>query len=144
MLAGMRRAALACGIAAALIGWVALAYDLYGPTYSYATCTTSGTGPEACRTGTASLVQSGLQPITAVFIALVALLFLLVFIASLLLFLRHRLLALGTIGATLVLLAIATALSGFSIGYSFLPSDALALVVMILTLRRSAPSPLKV
>ena len=129
----MRVAALVCGIASALIGFFALTYDLYGPTYSYSTCSTSGTS--SCTNGTASLVQAGLQPVTAVFIALVALLFLAVFVASWLVFLRRRQAGFFLIGIALALLALATVISGFSIGYSFLPSDLLALVVLILALR---------
>ena len=138
---GVRRATLACGFLCFLVGLLALAYDLYGPTYSYSTCSSSSTGPSSCASGTSSLVQTGLTETAAIFIAFVALVFLAVFVASLLVYLHRPIAGLLALGVALFLLAVSTFISGFSIGYSFLPSDLFAILALIFALRHPKPTP---
>jgi hypothetical protein len=132
----MRRATLVCTILAALIGWLALVYDLYGPTYSTGTCDING----HCSTGTASLVSVGLTPTALVFILSIAFLLLLAVIASFLIYTNRRS-GLALLIACLVVLLVATAISGFSIGYSFLPSDLLLILATVFATRRQHAPP---
>lgn len=142
----MRRLPIALGISSALLGFLALAYDLYGPTYSGSSCSSSGIGPASCTTTSASLVQVGLSPTTVWFLASLGALFLVVFAASFLLYLHHRTGALLLFALSLFALLVATLLTGFSIGYSFLPSDLVLLLALVFALRTpplpAPPSPL--
>jgi len=54
-----------CGLLAALFGLPGLAYALFGPTYSFAN--SSG------QSGTANLVQVGIQPVTLIILGIVVL-----------------------------------------------------------------------
>ena len=51
-----------CGLLAALFGLLGLAYALFGPTYSFAN--SSG------QSGTANLVQVGIQPVTLIILGI--------------------------------------------------------------------------
>jgi hypothetical protein len=131
------RATLLCGLLALLSGALALIFDLFGPTYSTASCDTLG----HCTTGSASLLQAGLQPVTAVFLIIVALLFLAVFLASLLVATSRASPAIIMLLVCLVLLLLATVLSGFSIGWSFLPADAFTVAALVFARQRPRPRP---
>ena len=136
----MRRTALAFGLAAFVIGLGALAWDLYGPTYSYSVCGIDSGGQGFCHSGTASLVQTGLTTTAAVFITIVGLLFAALATGSILAFFGRRTAGVTVLAVALGLLVPATLISGFSIGYSFLPSDALGVLALIFATRRRAPS----
>ncbi len=61
----LQRFEAACGLLAALFGLSGLAYALFGPTYSFAN--SSG------QSGTASLVQVGIQPVTLIILGILVL-----------------------------------------------------------------------
>jgi hypothetical protein len=63
--AAIRTLEAACGLVAALVGCLVLAFTLFGPTYSFQSC--SGYGNDSgnfssCQTGTANLLQVGIPP----------------------------------------------------------------------------------
>ncbi len=58
----LQRLEASCGLLAALLGLLGLAYALFGPTYSFAN--SSG------QSGTANLVQVGIQPITLIILGI--------------------------------------------------------------------------
>src|SRR6266704_3944985 len=58
----LQRLEAACGLLAALFGLLGLAYALFGPTYSFAN--SSG------QSGTANLVQVGIQPVTLIILGI--------------------------------------------------------------------------
>jgi hypothetical protein len=61
----LQRLEAACGLLAALFGLLGLAYALFGPTYSFAN--SSG------QSGTANLVQVGIQPVTLIILGILVL-----------------------------------------------------------------------
>ena len=62
----LRRFEAACGLVAALVGCLVIAFTLFGPTYSFHSCSGNGSTISSCQTGTANLFQVGIQPITIV------------------------------------------------------------------------------
>src|SRR6202140_4317697 len=62
----LRRFEAACGLGAALVGCLVLAFTLFGPLYSFHSCSGNGTDVSSCQSGTANLLQVGIQPITLV------------------------------------------------------------------------------
>jgi hypothetical protein len=64
-MSNLQRLEAACGLLAALFGLLGLAYALFGPTYSFAN--SSG------QSGTANLVQVGIQPVTLIILGILVL-----------------------------------------------------------------------
>ena len=58
----LRRFEAACGLVAALFGFLGIAYALFGPTYSFQSCSGNGSTISSCQTGTANLLQVGIAP----------------------------------------------------------------------------------
>ncbi len=126
----------ACGLVAALVGFLGLAYALFGPTYSFQSC--SGYGNDSskissCQTGTANLLQVGIPP--SAIVALCILLLGLIGVAvSAVVHSRT-----GGSGWRIVLwvstavIVILTFLTGFSIGVFLLPSTLFALLASALS-----------
>ena len=56
----------ACGLVAALAGCLVLAFTLFGPSYSFESCSGNGSTISSCQTGMTSLLQVGIQPTTLV------------------------------------------------------------------------------
>ena len=122
----MRRAAAALGILAAAGGWVALAFAIFGPTESWATCDSNGT----CATGASSLFQAGISGPAAESIAFIALVMVGIGIGSVLI-------ARGLITAGLIIfitgfvaLVSATVRADF-IGPELIPVDLVVLAAVI-------------
>ena len=61
----LQRLEAACGLLAALVGLLGLVYALFGPTYSFAN--------SFGQSGTANLVQVGIQPITLIILGILVL-----------------------------------------------------------------------
>src|SRR3981081_4814923 len=76
----MKRAPAGLGRLWAIRCVASILFVLFGPTYSTATCDSNG----RCTTGTASLVQVGLAPETAVFFAFIIMVLIAVAIAGVL------------------------------------------------------------
>jgi len=133
----MRRAVAVLGWLTALLGWAAVAYDLFGPTYSVAGCDSSG----ACTSGTATLLQVGLTGTAAAFLAAVVVLFFGFGLGALALSAGWRQQGLTAITITLALLLLATVLSGLSVGYSFVPADLLAILTTVFAFRARPRGP---
>ena len=141
--AAIRTLEAACGLVAALVGCLFLAFTLFGPTYSFGSC--SGYGNDAsnmssCQTGTANLLQVGIAP--SALVALCILLLGLIGVAvSAVVHSRT-----GGSGwrivlwvATAVIVSL-TLLTGLSIGLFLLPSTLFALLASAFALgaRRAA------
>src|ERR1700730_7351315 len=69
----LQRFEAACGLVAALVGCLVLAFTLFGPVYSFHSCSGNGSTMRSCQTGTANLLQVGIQPITLVALCLLLL-----------------------------------------------------------------------
>ena len=67
---------------ALLLGWLALAFTVFGPTYSTASTTIDANGITTSSTGSASLLETGLNPIAALFLSLFAACYLAVFLGA--------------------------------------------------------------
>lgn len=118
--------------AALLAGWGALAFTVFGPTYSTTSSTLSSDGSlTQTSVGQATLLEVGLTPLTAFFLALFALCYLAVFIGALA-HARERtharalmvaglapLLTIGLISFGLALALPATALALFATAFAF-------------------------
>ena len=141
--APIRKLEAACGLVAALVGCLGLTYALFGPTYSFQSC--SGYGNDAskissCQTGTANLLQVGIPP-TAIVALCILLLGLIGIAVSAVEHSRS-----GGSGWRIALwvsttfIVILTILTGFSIGLLLLPSTLFALLASALSLgaRRAA------
>src|SRR5258706_15752093 len=127
----LRRFEAACGFLAALFGFLGLAYVLFGPTYRFAS---SSVGSSE-QSGTAHVLQVGIQPITLVFFSL----FLLGLIGVVTAAVFHS--RTGENGwrallwvSTLAMVAL-TILALLSIGVFLLPSTLFALLACVLSLR---------
>src|ERR1700724_4927371 len=69
----LRRCEAAWGLVAALVGCLVLSFTLFGPVYSFHSCSGNGTDISSCQTGTANLLQVGIQPLTLVALCLLLL-----------------------------------------------------------------------
>jgi len=123
----LRRFEAVCGFLAALLGFLSLAYILFGPTYNFV-------GSSGQR-GTTNLLQVGIQPITVAFFCLFSLELIGVATGAVL----HS--RTGENGwrallwiSTLVMVAFTT-LALLSIGVFLLPSTLFALFACVLSLR---------
>src|SRR5580700_10931420 len=122
----LRRFEAACGLIAALVGFLGVAYALFGPTYSFQN--SSG------QAGTANLLQVGVPPIAIVAICILSLGFIGVALSAVV----HS--RTGDSGWRIVLWAstavivILTFLTGFSIGVFLLPGALFALLASALSL----------
>ena len=143
--AAIRTLEAACGLVAALVGCLVLAITLFGPSYSWESC--SGYGNDAsnirsCQTGTANLLQVGIQPSTLVALCILLLGLIGVAVSAVV----HS--RTGAGGWRIVLwvetafIVILTFLSLFSIGLFLLPSTLFALLASAFSLgaRRAALS----
>jgi hypothetical protein len=121
----LQRLEAACGLLAALFGLLGLAYALFGPTYSFAN--SSG------QSGTANLVQVGIQPVTLIILGILVLGLIGVAVGAVL----HS--RTGSSGWRVVLwvsnivLLILTFLSLLSIGVLLLPGTLFALLTSTLS-----------
>jgi hypothetical protein len=128
----MRRAVAITGVLAAVAGWAAVVFDLFGPTYSGGSCNSA----DGCVEYTASLVQVGLTGTAALFLTAVALLFFGIGLGSLLAATQRKAVGVVLLAICVVALLAATLVSGFSVGASFLPADMLAIVTLVLAVTR--------
>jgi hypothetical protein len=117
-------------VIAALIGWAAVAFDLYGPMYSQASCDSSG----ACTYRTGSLLEAGLSGRAALFMGLVVVILLGVAAGGVLVAAKHRVPGVLLLTVCGIVLLMATVISGLSIGPTLLPSDLVAIITLALAL----------
>jgi hypothetical protein len=143
--AAIRKLEAACGLVAALVGCLVLAFTLFGPSYSFQSCSGNGTDASnmsSCQTGTTNLLQVGIQPITIVALGILLLGLIGVAVSAV----AHS--RTGGSGWRIVLwvsttvIVILTLLTGFSIGLFLLPGTLFALLASALSLsaRRAALS----
>ena len=128
----LRRFEAACGLAAALFGFLGIAYALFGPTYSFQ----SSSG----QTGTASMLQLGLPPGVLLTVGILVLVPIGVAVSAVV---HSRTGGRGwriVLWVATTLIVIITFLTGFSIGLLLLPSTLFAVVASALSLdgRRAA------
>lgn len=126
-----RRLPLVLAIIALLAGWGALGFMVFGPAYSTAGTGVDSTGVTTHSTGTASLLQVGLSPMTIFFLGLFAAAYLAVVIGAWLVVRRRRgarwlmlaavmpLLALNAISFGLLLAVPATVLATIATATAF-------------------------
>lgn len=139
----LRRFEAACGLVAALVGCLALAFTLFGPVYSFQSCSGNGTDASnmsSCQTGTANLLQVGIQPITLVALCILLLGLIGVAVSAVV---HSRTGASGwriVLWASTAVIVMLTFLTGLSIGLFLLPSTLFALLASALSLgvRRAA------
>ena len=121
----LQRLEAACGLLAALVGLLGLVYALFGPTYSFAN--SSG------QSGTANLVQVGIQPVTLIILGILVLGFIGVVAGAVV----HSRTGGGGWRAVLwvstAVLAVLTFLSLLSIGVLLLPGTLFALLASALS-----------
>ena len=141
--AAIRKLEAACGVGAALVGCLVLAFTLFGPTYSFQSCSgysNDSSNMNSCQTGTANLLQVGIQPITIVALSILSLGLIGIAVSAVV----HS--RTGGSGWRIVLwvstaaIVILTFLTGFSIGLFLLPGTLFALLASALALgaRRAA------
>ncbi|HEX7265279.1 MAG TPA: hypothetical protein VF383_13980 [Candidatus Dormibacteraeota bacterium] len=128
----MKRAAAVLGILAAISGLAAILFVLFGPTYSTGTCDSNG----VCTTGTASLIQVGLAPVTAMFFAFMVMLLVAVACAGLLVATGRTLAGLVILIVGFVFLVGAT-VGTFAFGPAIVPTDLLTFAAVIAAARAS-------
>ena len=120
------------GLLATLLGLLVLAYMLFGPVYQG--ISSSG------QSGTASLLQVGIQPVTALILGLLALALIGVTVSVL----RHRRTEGNrwriVLGVSAVVIIAFTLLALPSIGLFMLPSALLALLAFVLSLTANRPA----
>jgi hypothetical protein len=144
--AALRKLEAACGLVAALAGCLVLAFTLFGPSYSFQSC--SGYGNDSsnissCQTGTANLLQVGIQPITIVAFCILLLGLIGVAVSAVV---HSRTGGSGwwriVLWVSTAVIVILTFLSLFSIGLFLLPSTLFALLASAFSLgaRRAALS----
>ena len=140
--AAIRKLEAACGLGAALVGCLVLACTLFGPIYSFQSCSgyvTESSSTSSCQTGTANLLQVGISPVTIVALSILLLGLIGVAVGAVL-YSRT-----GGSGWRIMLwvatfaLVILTFLTGFSIGLLLVPSTLLALFASALSLVEHAP-----
>lgn len=120
------------GILAAITGLAPILFVLFGPTYSTGGCDTNG----VCTTGTASLVQVGLAPETAVFFAFIAIVLIAVACAGVLVATGRTLAGMVILIVGFVILVGAT-FGTFAFGPAIVPVDLLTLAAVIAAARAS-------
>jgi hypothetical protein len=135
-----RRFEAACGLAAALLGFLGIAFTLFGPVYSFHSCSGNGTDISSCQTGTANLIQIGIQPITLVALCILLLGLIGVAVSAVV---HSRTGASGwrtVLWASTAVIVMLTFLTVLSIGLFLLPSTLFALLASALSLgvRRAA------
>jgi hypothetical protein len=128
----MKRAAAVLGILAAVCGLAAILFVLFGPTYSTGSCNSNG----VCTTGTASLVQVGLAPETAGFLAFITIVLITVAIGGVLVATSRTLAGLVVLIVGFVILVGAT-VGTFALGPAIIPTDVLTLAAVIAAARAS-------
>ena len=139
----LRRFEAACGLVAALVGCLVLAFTLFGPVYSFQSCSGNSTDAStmsSCQTGTANLLQVGIQPITLVALCILLLGLIGVAVSAVV---HSRTGGSGwriVLWVSTVVIVILTSLTIWSIGLFLLPSTLFALLASALSLgaRRSA------
>ena len=122
----LQRLEAVCGLLAALLGLSGLAYALFGPTYSF----TNSSG----QSGTANLVQVGIEPVTLIILGILVLGFIGVAASALV---HGRTGGHGwrvVLWVSTVVLVILTILSLLSIGVLLLPGTLFALLASALSL----------
>jgi hypothetical protein len=128
----MKRSAAVLTILAAISGLAAILFVLFGPTYSTSTCNSNG----VCTTGTASLVQVGLAPETAVFFAFIVMVLIAVASAGVLVASGRTLAGLVILIVGFVILVGAT-VGTFAFGPAIVPTDLLTFAAVIAAARAS-------
>lgn len=124
-----RRIELISGLAAGAIGLAALAYALFGPTYSYERIELRSDGTTSTTSGSASLLQTqALQPITIVVFVVMALLVAGIAAGAYLHGRRGWRAGRMLLGVSTALLGFGVVITGFSIGSFLLPSMLLGLL----------------
>jgi hypothetical protein len=130
----LRRFEAACGLVTALVGCLALAFTLFGPVYSFHSCTGNGTDISSCQTGTANLLQIGIQPLTLVALGILLLGLIGVAVSAVV---HGRTGASGwriVLWASTAVIVMLTCLTVLSIGLFLLPSTLFALLASALSL----------
>lgn len=79
--AGSKLAVLLAAIAL-LLGWAAILYTIFGPTYTYVEATLSESGAQTSRTSARSLIEVGLNPLTLVILLAIGIAYLLVLVGA--------------------------------------------------------------
>jgi hypothetical protein len=136
----LRRFEAACGLGAALVGCLVLAFTLFGPLYSFHSCSGNGTDVSSCQTGTANLLQVGIQPITIVALCILLLGLIGVAVSAVV----HSRTGTGgwriVLWASTAVIVMLTLLTVWSIGLFLLPSTLFALLASALSIgvRRAA------
>ena len=137
----LRRFEAACGLVAALVGCLVLAFTLFGPSYSYQSCSgNDASNISSCQTGTANLLQVGIQPITLVALGILLLGLIGVAVSAVV----HSRTGAGgwriVLWASTAVIVMLTCLTVWSIGLFLLPSTLFALLASALSLgaRRAA------
>jgi hypothetical protein len=136
----LRRFEAACGLVAALVGCLVLAFTLFGPTYSFQSCSGNGSTISSCQTGTANLLQVGIQPITLVALGILLLGLIGVGVSAVV----HSRTGAGgwriVLWASTAVIVMLTLLTVWSIGLFLLPSTLFAVLASALSLcvRRAA------
>lgn len=126
----MRKAVLPCGLLACLAGWVAIAFDVLGPTGTAAGCDSDG----SCSSQTTSLWSAGLAGSEVSFLAAAAILWLGVAIGALLVQVRQWAAGATTLVGSLAVLLGLTLLSAASVGLTFVPADLIGLVCVVIAI----------
>jgi hypothetical protein len=128
----LRRFEAACGLVAALVGFLGVAYALFGPTYSFQN--------SSSQTGMANLLQVGVPPGAIVALGILSLGLIGVAVSAVV---HSRTGGSGwriVLWASTAVIVMLTFLTGFSIGVFLLPSTLFALLASALSLgvRRAA------
>ena len=139
----LRRFEAACGLVAALVGCLVLAFTLFGPTYSFQSCSgysNDSSNMNSCQTGTANLLQVGIQPITIVALCILLLGLIGIAVSAVV---HSRTGGSGwriALWVSTVVIVILTLLTVWSIGLYLLPSTLFALLASEFSLgaRRAA------
>ena len=74
--------AIALSAIALVLGWVAILYTIFGPTYTYVEATLSESGAQMSRTSSRSLIEVGLNPLTLVILLAIGIAYLLVLVGA--------------------------------------------------------------
>jgi hypothetical protein len=72
------RWAIVLAAVALVLGWAAILFTLFGPTYSYVEATLSESGVQTSQSGSRSLIEVGLNPLTLVVLVAIGIAYLLV------------------------------------------------------------------
>jgi hypothetical protein len=121
------------GLLSLIFGILGMGYAIFGPIYQYASSTISPGGQSSSTSGTASLLQVGIQPITLIIFCI---LLLALFAAAIAALSHSRTRGWGwliILWLSTGVIAIITLLAIFSVGMFFLPALLLALIASIIS-----------